>query len=146
MPQPQIPGAPQYRPGSPEARALFRQAAATAGLPVEWADSAGLHNILARESQGFVGRPNYTYGDRARAVARWPEVWAELRAGTITAKSSATGLGQLILRNVDAYYLNGRQGIGNALAEAVGMLRYIKARYGTPDEAWRQYGKHHEGY
>lgn len=147
MSQPPLtPSAPQYRPGSVEARALFRQAAQLVGVPLEWADSPGLHNILRRESQGFVGRPNYTYGDRAREVRRWHEVWAELRAGRITAKSSATGLGQLLLRNVDKYYPSGRAGIANALEEAAGMLCYIKDRYGDPDNAWRLYGTKHEGY
>ena len=33
-----------------------------------------------------------------------------------------------------------------AMEEAVGMLKYIKARYGHPDTAWRLYGTRHEGY
>lgn len=138
--------APHYPPNSPEAVALFTAAARAAGLPEAWASSPGLHHILRRESGGIVGRPNYTYGPRSKDAARWPEVHAELRAGKRTAKSSATGLGQLILPNVDLYYPGGRAGIGDAHAEAVGMLRYIAARYGDPDRAWAQYGKKHEGY
>lgn len=136
----------RYPPASPEARALFRAAAELIGAPVAWADSDGLHNILRRESDGVVGRPNYTYGKRAKDTSAWASVHAELRAGRITAKSSATGLGQLLLRNVDAYYPAKRAGIGDPLQEAAGMLAYIRDRYGDPDNAWAQYGKHHEGY
>jgi hypothetical protein len=135
-----------FRPNSPEAVELFRQAAQAAGLPEAWASAPGLHHILRRESGGIVGRPNYTYGARAKDPAQWPSVHSELRAGVKSAKSSATGLGQLILANVDAFYPGGRAGIGDALSEAVGMLRYIHSRYGTPDNAWARYGKTHEGY
>lgn len=137
---------PRYAPGSQEARDLFRQAARNAGLPESWADSPGLHNILRRESDGQVGRPNYTYGDRARDPSQWDNIHAELRAGRKTTRSSATGLGQLLLANVDRYYPSGRAGIGNPLEEATGMLRYIADRYGSPDNAWAQYGRRHEGY
>lgn len=136
----------RYPPESDVARMLFREAARLIGAPEAWADSPGLHNILRRESGGVVGRPNYTYGRRANDPAAWPAIHAELRAGRITAKSSATGLGQLLLRNVDAYYPTKRAGIGDALQEAAGMLAYIRHRYGDPDNAWAQYGKHHEGY
>lgn len=150
-PTPSAPELDRYVPGSPEQYALFEAAAIAAGLPQQWAREEGLVNILTRESQGWVGRPNYTYGERSRDHSRWSEVWAELRAGKKTARSSATGLGQLILANVDTYYPGAtvaerRAGIGTALNEAVGMLRYIEARYGTPAHAWAQYGKAHEGY
>lgn len=147
----------RFEPGSPEQLDLFASAAEDAGVPLEWASSPGLLEILRRESQGWVGVPNYTYGNRAfdpshwPEVAgeyreRWPEVWRELQAGRKTARSSATGLGQLLLANVDRYYPGGRRGIGDAHAEAVGMLRYIRDRYGDPDTAWRLYGTAHEGY
>jgi LysM repeat protein len=142
-------GAPQlnrYEPFSPEAKALFSEAAAVAGVPASWANSSGLHNILRRESNGKVGVPNYTYGARARDPSRWAEVHNELKDGRITARSSATGLGQLLLNNVERYYPNGRAGIGNPVEEAAGMLSYIKDRYGNPDNAWRLYGTRHEGY
>jgi hypothetical protein len=142
-----------YAPGSAEQIALFEEAAKISAFPTTWARSNGLINILRRESGGWVGRPNYTYVGRSSLNdrAKWPTVWAELRAGRKTARSSATGLGQLILANVDTYYpgrtvAKRRAGIGVAIAEAAGMLRYIKSRYGTPDRAWAQYGKHHEGY
>jgi len=88
---------------------------------------------------------NYTYGARAKDPAQWPAVWAELRAGKKTTNSSATGLGQLILANVDRYYPGGRAGIGDALSEAVGMLRYIKMAYGSPECAWWCYSAAHPG-
>jgi hypothetical protein len=149
----------KYAPGSPEQIALFTHAARVAGLPPEWGASPGLANILRRESAGIVGRPNYTYKERAVDERRWPEVWAELRAGKIHPArdckrercSSATGLGQLLLRNVDTYYPGAttaerRAGIGHALPEAIGMLQYIRSRYGDPERAWALYGKLHEGY
>lgn len=135
-----------YPPGSPEQRALFRDAARMIGVPESWADSAGLHNILRRESGGKVGVPNYTYGDRARDPSQWASVHNELKNGRITARSSATGLGQLLLSNVERYYPAGRAGIGDPVQEAAGMLAYIKDRYGNPDNAWRLYGTRHEGY
>ena len=141
-----IPRQDTYAPGSPEARALFSEAARMAGLPPEWGNSEALHNILRRESGGQVGRPNYTYGDRARDPSQWGSIHDELKNGQITARSSATGLGQLLLSNVDKYYPNGRAGIGDPLQEAAGMLRYIADRYGTPENAWRLYGTRHEGY
>lgn len=140
------PGKERYPPFSGEAISLFQRAAIKAGLPADWATSFGLHSILKRESDGYVGRPNYTYGARSSDSSRWSEVWAELKKGSKTTKSSATGLGQLILGNVETYYPTGRAGIGNALEEAVGMLRYIKARYGTPDNAWAKYGTEFAGY
>lgn len=137
---------PRYAPGSIEQVALFTDAARRAGLPASWGTSPALANILRRESDGWVGRPNYTYGDRAKDKARWPEVWEELRRGVRSTRSSATGLGQLILENVDKYYPGGRRGIGDARAEAVGMLKYIQGRYGTPERAWELYGKLFAGY
>ena len=136
----------RYLPHSPAAEALFLTACRAAGVPEAWATSYALHELLRRESAGVVGRPNYSYGARASDPARWPEVHAELRAGKRTTASSATGLGQLLLRNVDLFYPGGRAGIGDPLAEAVGMLRYIESRYRTPENAWAQYGKNHEGY
>jgi SLT domain-containing protein len=56
-------------------------------------------------------------------------------------KSTASGLGQLLLSNVDKYYPDGRNGIGDALNEAVGMLRYIHDRYGSPEVAGSVYGR-----
>jgi len=151
--------AARYAPGSPEAVNLFKAAARQAGLPEAWGESPGLHNILRHESDGWVGRPNFTYGDRSRVTNRtaWPSIWAELQAGLVTAGvtredgsrgvSSATGLGQLLCcgknKNVEKYYPSGLKGIGDPLEEAIGMLLYIKNRpaYGNPEVAWAKYGK-----
>lgn len=110
----------RYPPGSPEQIALFEAAARAAGLPVAWASSSALTNIIRRESDGRVGLTN--------------------------PKSSASGIGQLIDENVRRYYPSGRAGVGDPLEEAVGMLRYIAARYGTPERAWELYGKLFAGY
>jgi hypothetical protein len=119
-------------------------------LPQAWAHEEGTHHILRRESGGWVGRPNYTYAKRRGAdihkpsrSAEWPEIWAELRAGRIRARSSATGLGQLLLSNMDRYAPAGRLGIGDALQEAVAFLRYIEGRYTTPVNAWEFYEMPH---
>lgn len=144
----------RYAPHSAEAIALFEKAAPLAfgpaspnGVPTSWASEPGLHNILDKESDGFVGRPNYTYRDRATQESEWNGVLDELREGQITATSSATGLGQLLLRNVEKYYPSGRLGLGVPVEEAAGMLAYIADRYGDPANAWASYGKMgHEGY
>jgi len=139
--------AEQYPPFSEKAYKLFEQAAAAAGHPKAWARTKGLHKLLKAESDGWVGVPNYTYKGRTLGnKSKWPEVWGELRKGEITAKSSATGLGQLLLRNVDKYYPNKRMSIGNAEEEAQGMLNYIKARYGNPTVAWEGDGETDPGY
>ena len=135
-----------YPPGSPEQIALFTKAADIAGVPKSWASDPGLLHVLSHESHGKVGVPNYTYGQRVNNPSQWPAIHNELRSGRKTATSSATGLGQLLLANVDAYYPSARNGIGDPLEEAVGMLRYIKARHRTPSLAWQHYNSVHEGY
>jgi hypothetical protein len=150
-----VPAQARYVPGSPEQIALFEAAARLVKLPVEWARSTGLINILQKESGGWVGRPNFRYGDRAKDQNQWPAIWEELKRGIytgvqvvngVTHRSGATGLGQLQPDNVDKDYPSGRKGIGNALEEAAGMLRYIKRRYGTPEIAWAEYGTKFPGY
>jgi len=146
----------RYQPNSPEAIALFEEAADLADVPKSWARSKGLHNILKNESGGYVGIPNYTIrtadGRRAKNNPQtWPKIHEELKSGKLKpgshrARSSATGLGQLLLVNVERYYPSGSDGIGVPVEEAAGMLSYIKSRYGNPDKAWAKYGKIHEGY
>lgn len=139
-----------YAPGSAEQIQLFRKAAELAGVPESWASDAALMNVLAAESAGQVGIPNYTYGWRQDHPACWPKIHNELRAGIDSSgilrdgrlvKSTATGLGQLLLGNVDDHYPSGRAGIGVAVEEAAGMLSYIKDRYGEPVWAWRCHNK-----
>ncbi|NIR02815.1 MAG: hypothetical protein GTN78_21865 [Gemmatimonadales bacterium] len=142
----------RYVPGSSEQVALFEQAAPVAGVPTSWASNRDFITVLRRESNGWVGIPNYQYGDFSRDRDKWPQVWAELRSpgyecpkkveGVTGKFTCATGLGQMIPSNVDAYYPDGRAGIGDALNEAIGMLRYIKARYGTPSAARAFHDEH----
>lgn len=143
----------RYVPGSEEAVQLFEYATQRAELPIEWARSDSLHAILAAESQGWVGRPNYTItlrdgteADNVENRDRWSEVHRLLRDGQIEPRSTATGLGQLILPNVDRFYPSGRDGLGDCIEEAIGMLRYIADRHENPDTAWRRYNSVHEGY
>lgn len=152
---------PRYVPRTADAVMLFQSAAKYAGLPAAWAHAPELHAIIARESEGYVGRPNYQFGElfEVSSQARWPEVWRSIQAGTWRTmlatkykngprakQSSATGLGQLTVSNVPSYYPSGVAGIGVALEEAIGMLRYIADRYGTPAAAWARYGQGQEGY
>lgn len=139
-----------YPPGSQKQVQLFRRAAKLIGVPEDWASDKGLRYILAHESSGVVGIPNYTYGWRSHEAACWPKIHQEIRDGIYSSgvmrggkllKSSATGLGQLLGSNVDVHYPSGRAGIGDPLEEAAGMLSYIKKRYGTPAAARACYGK-----
>ncbi|MEO1227709.1 MAG: hypothetical protein AAFZ18_02300 [Myxococcota bacterium] len=129
----------RYVPGTLAQVQLFEAAARELGLPEAWAADNALTLLLRAESDGKVGIPNFTYGERARQPDRWVEIHEELRRGHISASSSATGLGQLILSNVERYYPSGADGIGVPLEEAMGMLSYISARYGDPETAWNQY-------
>ncbi len=146
-----------YRAGTPEMIALFEAAADEAGVPKSWARSDALYEIYRRESaNGTVGIPNYTIRTKdGRMAKNHPETWDDihqslkdgsLKPGSSRAKSSATGLGQLLLSNVERYYPDGRDGIGDPLNEAAGMLAYIEDRYGSPERAWALYGVNHEGY
>jgi len=147
-----------YPPKSVKAIVLFTAAAKQAGLPAEWGKAEGLHYILGKESGGYVGRPNYQFGELAhvRNRAEWPRVWRAIqadtwrgilaepfRSGDRGAQSSATGLGQLTVTNIKSgkYYPSGVKGIGIPLEEAIGMLTYIKDRYKTPELAMASYGK-----
>ena len=136
----------QYRPFSSEAKYLFSEAASEAGVPRSWAYSPGLHSILQKESNGIVGIPNYTIKDQRGNSAQnnrdyWKVAHEKIRNYESIAPSHATGLGQLQPENVDRYYPSGRAGIGDCREEAIGMLRYIKAAYGSPNTAWSCYGK-----
>lgn len=135
----------QFKPYSSEAIELFRRAARhpSVDLPEEVSESNALHYILDRESKGFVGKPNYTFGEihKNKNADQWGAIWDRLRKGEIWTKSTATGLGQLLSRNAKRFYPDGLQGIGDAFNEAVGMLAYIKKRYGSPEIARSVYGK-----
>ncbi len=158
----------RFAPGSPEQIALFTQAGIAEGLsPAEaerWARSPALQYILGRESDGRVGRLNYTYRGAANDESQWGRIHDQLRAGRITARSSATGLGQLLLKNVRKYYPSGVDGIGVPIEEARGMIRYVREHFRYRDRravtdasgvvtrdnsierARAMYGVYHEGY
>lgn len=57
------------------------------------------------------------------------------------ASSTANGLWQLLLSNIDVFYPSGRKWIWDPIEEAVWFLRYIKERYWSPDVARSVYGK-----
>ncbi len=135
-----------YPPNSAELTELLAVASGEAGTPAQWAADPAMHRLIAKESGGWIGRPNYTYGQRndqrfPRNISNtsmrhmWPEVHEEIRQGIKGAKSTATGMGQFIISNVDMYYPDGRAGVGDALNEATGMLRYVRDRYGDPARA-----------
>ena len=136
-------GIRQFKPGSSEALELFGKAARYLGLPEEFGTSDDLQYILDRESKGIVGKPNYTFGEshKNKNANEWAGIWDRLRKGEIWTRSTATGLGQLLSRNAKRYYPDGLQGIGDAFNEAVGMLSYIRKRYGSPEVARSVYGK-----
>lgn len=130
----------RFTPGSKDAQVLFSAACQAADLPKDWCNKESLHRILSRESNGIVGRLNYTI--KWHSVESFKEqAVSTSRNNPIGARSTASWLGQLLLSNVDKYYPDGRKGIGDPLNEAVGMLRYIQDRYGDPDVAWSVYGK-----
>lgn len=141
----------RYGPGSRAMVELFEAAAEVADVPLEWASSPELEELLRRESDGWVGIPNYQYGELSFDKRRWPEVWAKIRRGECPERvegvsgkfTCATGMGQLIPSNVDRYYPDGRMGIGDPLNEAVGMLAYLDDRYQNPKVAlafWDAHG------
>lgn len=130
----------KFQPNSPDAVMLFRIATKIANLPEDWAKNEKLHSVLARESNGKVGVLNYTIKSMGL-----DQFYARANASSahnpIGAKSTASGLGQLLLSNVDKYYPDGRKGIGDPINEAVGFIKYIADRYGNPDIAYQMYGK-----
>lgn len=141
----------KYTPGSAKQIALFEKAADIAGLPKAWASDPALHNVLNKESiGGKVGIPNYKWAPWLGMTSQqmwntpsvWPKVWKVIREGNAKPSytginSHAAGLGQMQPGNMAKYQPSGIQGVGIPIEEAVGMLRYIEDRYGTPDKAWQ---------
>lgn len=130
----------RFTPGSKDAQVLFMAACQAADLPKDWCNKESLHRILSKESNGVVGRLNYTIRWHSSESFK-EQALSSSRNNPIGARSTASWLGQLLLSNVDIYYPDGRNGIWDSLNEAVWMLRYIKDRYGNPDIAWSVYGK-----
>jgi len=95
------------------ATAALSQAMALEGVPASWQPSLAF--IMAQESGG--------------------------RVGVHSPIHSARGLYQLTAANYH-YNPNGTASFGDAVQEAQGGIRYIRARYGTADNAaafWRQH-------
>ena len=151
--------AKRFVPYSDKAKELFRFAAVKAGLPEAWGDDPALHYILDKESKGWVGIPNYLFAhvlgkgiDTSARAADWPKAWEIIRLDEPSGKSRhpkftsrASGLGQLQPSHVKAFYPEGLKGVGDPVNEAVGMLRYIASRYGSPEVARSVYGKGGKG-
>ena len=157
LPDTSVPRKKVYKPYAAETYALFEEAAFIAGVDPAWARSDALHKILQLESGGRVGIPNYTFGrgnagklfgtDIKNRPENWSKVHDEIKKGFYRDErgkrkyvgqvgvSSATGLGQLTGASAEIFYPSGIQGIGDPLEEAVGMLRYIAQRRGSPEEA-----------
>ena len=130
----------KFTPGSKDAQVLFMAACQAADLPKDWCNKESLHRILSKESNGIVGRLNYTI--KWHSVESFKEqALSSSRNNPIGTRSTASWLWQLLLSNIDKYYPDGRKGIWDPLNEAVWMLRYIQDRYGNPDVAWSVYGK-----
>ena len=150
----------RYSPGSEATRDLAADACTVLGLSRRLGESDGLHNIIRRESGGYVGRPNYTIhldgvqmSDTATADD-WPKVWKRLRSGDVgelwpegVSHSTACGLGQLLSSNMARLGPTGVDGYGDALAEMCALISYVLARYRAPgasaveafEDAWRFY-------
>lgn len=133
----------KFAPESADTVTLFRVAAKYIDVDESWATNKNLHYILARESGGTVGILNYTIS-RMTTAQFYQKANSSTSKNPIGGKSTASGLGQLLLSNVDLYYPSGRKGIGDPIEEAIGFLSYIKDRYGSPDVARSVYGK--KGY
>ena len=137
----------RYVPFSEEAAHLLEEAALATRLPLDWAWDPALHELLRRESQGYVGIPNLSIKTRDGHPAwRHPESWKDIhhllqqgKWNSSRGRSTATGLGQLLLRHVAHFYPSGERGIGDAKEEAIGMMRYIAFQYGTPEQALEQH-------
>lgn len=132
------------KPMSREAVILFTAATQSAGLPSEWAKNPKLHHILQEESAGWqVWILNYTITQNTgHTTESFRDISMRRRVkNPIGVRSTASGLGQLTLSNVDLFYPDGRAGIWDPLNEAVGMLRYIRDRYGDIDTAYSVYGR-----
>ena len=133
----------KFPPYSELAIKLLTIAARVAGLPESWAKNKNLHFILDKESKWEVLVLNHTLKSKNISKEEFKE--KALSWESIWAKSTASGLWQLQLANVDAYYPNWREWLGDPIEEAVWLLKYVKDRYSTPEKAasfWRR-NKHY---
>lgn len=130
----------RFQPNSEDTVKLFQISAKVAWFPESWASNSNLHYILWRESGWKVWILNYTLKwvstDRFRKLAM-----SSSAKNPVWAKSTASGLWQLLLSNVDKYYPSWRKWIWDPVEEAVWFMKYIADRYGNPDVARSVYWK-----
>lgn len=129
-----------FPPNSQDAITLLKLASKAIGVDSSWATNPKTHYILGKESNGKVGILNYTIRGMS-LESFYKKANSSSSANPIGSTSTASGLGQLLLSNVDKYYPSGRRGIGDPIEEAAGFLAYIKDRYGSPDVAHSVYGR-----
>lgn len=140
-------------PGSKDAIQLFTLAAMSMkpNMSIEeakqWGMSEDLHFILAHESGWIVWLENYTLKNagidwktmKNRSLERSDLDGNRLAGSEFWVVSTAIWLGQLTMSN--EYLLpHWRKSIWIPLEEAIGMLQYIRERYGRPDIARKVYG------
>ncbi|KXS10214.1 hypothetical protein M427DRAFT_48504 [Gonapodya prolifera JEL478] len=128
-----------YPPNSPQLIQLLQDACTIAGLDQNWATNAAIHALIAKESGGRIGIPNYTRTDL------WPSLWEKMKSGDPSyrgnggnqSRRDCIGLGQLCFDSGSVFRMlsdsSGAPALGNPLAEAVGLLRTIQVAYGTPE-------------
>lgn len=143
----------QLEPGSKETMQLFTLAAMTMKpwMSIEdaklWWTNRELHRILSHESAGIVWRENYTLKNagisgsemKNRSLTRSDLDGNQLAHREFWVISTAVWLGQLTMSN-EWYLPHGRASIWIPLEEAIGMLQYIRDRYGSPEIAGSVYG------
>ncbi len=130
----------KFKPWSKEAITLFKIACKIAKIDDSWADNPHLHKIMSNESAWVVGRLNYTIKWISLSQYKAKALKSDIK-NPIGSKSTASGLGQLLLSNIDKFYPNGRKWIWNPIEEAVGFIKYIEDRYWNPDVAMSVYWK-----
>lgn len=133
----------QFVPWSKKCKELFMYACSVSWLPVEWADSEALHRLLQKESAWRVWVMNYEFKksvaweilDFKDYVLENSDLTSWAISKRLWTVSNATGLWQMLISNVDKYYPEWREWIWKPLNEAVWMLKYIKDRYWSPENA-----------
>lgn len=143
------------KPHSSESYAAFGDAYTFASqdgkeaIPVEWvtpgnSEAAALQELTKLESGGYTGRPNFLTGAIADDPDRWDAFPEMIRndQGLVgqdylpsNLRSQCTGIGQLNKQNAILFQPDGLNGYGDPVKERVGMMRYIKAVYGSPSAA-----------
>ena len=92
----------------------------------------GLQNILRRESDGIVGRPNYTYGSRAKDPSKWDSIHQELQTNVSMRMEIGEG-GEFVLSGRGELHLAILQGVGERYDTPYfdNLKRYARRPIGT---------------